>query len=123
MKTEVYSWRVSRELKSELEEEARRRNLSLSAMLDLAVTEWLKNHSAADTASDEEEQRRLHAAAAKYVGSFASGVATRSANVSKLVKERLRRQHGRLWVGRGSSDCRESPIVHRYLVAPPPLLT
>jgi hypothetical protein len=94
MKTEVCSWRVSRELKSELEKESRRRKVSLSAILDLAVTEWLSNRTI-DAASDEEEQRRLHAAAAKYVGSFASGVATRSANVSELVRERLRRQHGR----------------------------
>jgi hypothetical protein len=41
MKTEVYSWRVSRELKSGLEREARRRKLSLSAVLDLAVLEGL----------------------------------------------------------------------------------
>jgi hypothetical protein len=94
MKTEVYSWRVSRELKSELEEEARRRTLSLSAMLDLAVKEWLSNRGT-DAESDEKEQRRLHAAAAKYFGSIAGTDPTRSANVSRLVRERLQRQHGR----------------------------
>src|SRR5689334_9503043 len=80
-KTEVYSWRVSRELKSELEEEARRRNLSLSAMLDLAVTEWLNRRT--DAVCDDEEQRRLQAVAAKYAGSIAGGDPTRSANVSR----------------------------------------
>ena len=94
MKTEVYSWRVSRELKSELEEEARRRKLPLSAVLDLAVTEWL-THRRTDTASDQEEQRRLHAAAEKYMGCIAGDDPTRSANVSRLVRKRLQRQHGR----------------------------
>ena len=40
MKTEVYSWRLSSFLKSDLEREARLRRLSLSALLSLAVTEW-----------------------------------------------------------------------------------
>jgi hypothetical protein len=63
-------------------------------MLDLAVAEWLSNRRT-DAVSDEEEQRRLHAAAAKYMGSIAGGDPTRSANVSRLVRERLKRQHGR----------------------------
>jgi hypothetical protein len=66
----------------------------VSAILDLAVTEWLSNRTTYSE-SAEEEQQRLHAAAAKYVGSFASGVAARSVNVSGLVRERLHRQHGR----------------------------
>ena len=41
MKTEVYSWRVSADLKTGLEREARRRKISLSAALDLAAQEWL----------------------------------------------------------------------------------
>ena len=46
MKSEVYSWRVSTELKSGLEREARRRKISVSAVLDLAAREWLKTGGA-----------------------------------------------------------------------------
>jgi hypothetical protein len=41
MKTEVYSWRVSPDIKTGLEREARRRKMSVSAVLDLAAREWL----------------------------------------------------------------------------------
>ena len=42
MKTEVYSWRVATDIKTGLEREARRRRISLAAVLDLAAEEWLK---------------------------------------------------------------------------------
>ena len=42
MKTEVYSWRVSSELKTSLEREARRRGISVFAALAAAVREWLE---------------------------------------------------------------------------------
>ncbi len=41
MKSKVYSWRVSTELKTKLEREARRRKTSFSDILDLAAREWL----------------------------------------------------------------------------------
>ena len=93
MKTEVYSWRVSRELKSGLEREARRRKLSLSAVLDLAALEWL-NKSNPDPGSDE-EQRRLHTSAERVFGSIAGEDPSRSMNVRQSVRERLRRRNGR----------------------------
>ncbi len=68
MKTEVYSWRVSADIKTALEREARRRRLSLSAVPDLAASEWLKKSA---PAGDEEEQRRLRQEAMKFVGSIA----------------------------------------------------
>ena len=93
MKTEVYSWRVSRELKSGLEREARRRKLSLSAVLDLAALEWL-NKSGPDSGSDE-EQHRLHTSAGKVFGSIAGGDPSRSKNGRQAVRERLRRRNDR----------------------------
>ena len=93
MKTEVYSWRVSRELKSGLEREARRRRLSLSAVLDLAALEWL-NKSEPDSRSDK-EQHRLRTAAAKVFDSIAGGDPSRSKNVRQSVRERLRRRNDR----------------------------
>lgn len=91
MKTEVYSWRVAAEVKSELEREARRRKLSLAAVLDEAAREWLSKSND----SDEQEQARLHAAAAKCIGAFEGGDPSRSENARRLIRERLNRRRGR----------------------------
>jgi hypothetical protein len=93
MKNEVYSWRVATDLKTGLEREARRRKTSLAAVLDLAARDWL-NKGGADIESDE-EQPRLQKAAAKCLGSLASGDAHRSENASQAVRQRLRRRHDR----------------------------
>ncbi len=93
MKTEVYSWRLSRGLKSDLERAARARRVRVSAVLDMAVREWLAKN-AVDIA-DDEEQKRLHAAVAPYLGSLRGGNPRRGENASKMVKEILRRRYGR----------------------------
>ena len=93
MKTEVCSWRVSADIKAGLEREARRRKLSLAAVLDLAAEEWLKK-SASGTC-DDDEQRRLREAASKCFGSIAGGDPLRSQNAARAVRERLRIRHGR----------------------------
>jgi len=59
------SWRVSPDLKTGLEREARRRKISLPAVLELAAQEWL-----------------------------VSGAARRSESVRQAVRQRLRRHHG-----------------------------
>jgi hypothetical protein len=91
MKTEVYSWRVSTELKTGLEREARRRKISLSAALDLAAQEWLKKNGQDDDAA---EQRRLHAAAAKAIGTI-EGDRGDAENVGEIVRQRIRQRHAR----------------------------
>jgi hypothetical protein len=93
MKTEVYSWRVSTELKTGLEREARRRKMSLAAALDLAAQEWLQKNGA--DVDDEREQRRLHEAGSKFIGTITSGDVPLSTNVRAAVRERLRRRYGR----------------------------
>jgi hypothetical protein len=90
MKTEVYSWRLSGELKSDLEREARLRKMPVSSVLDWAVRDWLKK-SGADVAGDA-AQRELHAAAESCLGSFASGNSRRSETARKTVRGRLLRQ-------------------------------
>jgi hypothetical protein len=93
MKTEVYSWRVSSEIKTGLEREARRRKMSMSAALDLAAREWL--HRSGIASEDGEAQRRLQKSASKWVGALASGDTQRSENASQAVRQRLRRRYGR----------------------------
>ena len=93
MKTEVYSWRLSPDLKSSLEREARRRKVSVSTVLEMAARDWLKN--GADGNDDEELQLQLHQAASKCIGAFAGGKAGRSEDVRTAVRERLRRNRER----------------------------
>jgi hypothetical protein len=93
MKTEVYSWRVSTELKIGLEREARRRKMSLAAALDLAAQDWLKKNGA--DVDDEREQKRLHEAGSKCIGTITSDDLPQANNVREAVRERLRRRYGR----------------------------
>jgi hypothetical protein len=94
MKTEVYSWRLSGELKSELEREARLRKLSLSSLLELAAREWLRK-SGEDVAGDD-AQRKLHAAVENCIGVITSGNSRRSETAREQVRNRLKaRRDGR----------------------------
>ena len=93
MKTEVYSWRVSTDVKTGLEREARRRKLSLAAVLDLAAEEWLRKSTSGT--NEDEEQQRLQQAALKCFGSLAGGDPRRSENAERTVRERLRQRYGR----------------------------
>jgi hypothetical protein len=93
MATEVYSWRVSSELKQDLEREARRRKASVSSILDAAARAWLTK-SRADL-DDDEEQKRLHAAVAPCIGSISGRDPYRSESVSEVVRQRLKRRYGR----------------------------
>lgn len=87
MKTEVYSWRLSEELKSDLEREARLRKLPLASVLDLAVRDWLKKSG--DAIAGDDAQRQLHAAAADCLGVLAGGDPRRSEAVRDTVRKRL----------------------------------
>jgi hypothetical protein len=93
MRTEVYSWRLSRELKSDLERAARRRKVRVSTVLDLAVREWLAKN-AADIA-DDEEQKRLRAAVEPFIGAIAGRNPRRSEMGREIVRKRLARKYGR----------------------------
>lgn len=93
MKTEVYSWRVSSDLKQDLEREAQRRKASVSSILDAAARDWLKKSR--ESVADDEEQKRLHAAVEPLIGSISGADPYRSERVSEIVRERLRRRYGR----------------------------
>jgi len=93
MRTEIYSWRVSTELKTALEREARRRKISLAKVLDMAAEEWLKKGGAGK--DDDREQKRLHEAASKSFGVIKGGGPYLAENVRQVVQERLRRRYGR----------------------------
>ena len=91
MKTQVYSWRLSAEVKTDLKREARLRRILVSAILEAAVRDWLKKEGGNGT--EEETQRRLHAAAAHCLGVLASGDPGWSERARETLRERLRRRH------------------------------
>jgi hypothetical protein len=93
MKSEVYSWRLSPDLKNDLEEEARRERVSVSRLLERIAREWLKGRPSVE--DDEPEQERLRAIAMQYVGTLRSGDPDLSEKVSERMRERVLRAHGR----------------------------
>lgn len=94
MKSDVYSWRLSSDLKSEIEHAARVKDLPFSTVLESAVRDWL-HKSAATSLDDAAEQRRLHAAAEKCFGRLTGGDSRRSETVRSAVRERLNRRRAR----------------------------
>ncbi|HXO22671.1 MAG TPA: hypothetical protein VOA87_22345 [Thermoanaerobaculia bacterium] len=92
-KTEVYSWRLSPRLKSQLEEAAHDKQKSLAELLEQIVEDWLCRGRRQQ--GDDEEQQRLHAAALKFVGTIDGGRPDRAENARADVRSRLARRHGR----------------------------
>ena len=89
----MYSWRLSEELKSDLEREARLRKLPVSAVLETAVRNWLELKKG--DASGDDAQRRLHSAAANCFGAVASSNPRRAETARAMLRERLKRRHDR----------------------------
>ncbi|HEV2278780.1 MAG TPA: hypothetical protein VGS02_11420 [Acidobacteriaceae bacterium] len=93
MRSEVYSWRLPRELKTSLEQAARSRKKPVSSILDEAAREWLEKN--APSQNDEAEQRRRREALMKCAGIISGGDPRRSEKVREIVRARLRERHGR----------------------------
>jgi len=90
-KSEVYSWRVSPELKERLEDAARAEDMSLAGLLEQISLEWLEDH----TQVDEEEQRRLHETAREWIGKLEGGDPLLAQQASQRVSEILWEEHER----------------------------
>jgi hypothetical protein len=94
MKGEVYSWRLSRELKDDLEQAARRERVTLARLLERISRDWLKARASA-AEDDEAEQERIRARAMRFVGSIQGGDPDRAAKARERVREVLARKYGR----------------------------
>ncbi len=92
-KTEVYSWRVAPETKAELQRAARRKNQSVSQLLDQIVREWLDKQNSKDP--DAAEQKRLHDAVSKCIGVLRRGGPYCAEEARRVIRERLARKYGR----------------------------
>lgn len=93
MKTEVYSWRLSPELKAKLEEAARDEGTSLAQLLEKIARKWLRG--ARREGDDGEEQRRLHEEAARFIGKMRGRDPRRAQEASQRIREKLTKEHGR----------------------------
>jgi hypothetical protein len=93
MKSEVYSWQLSSDLKADLEHAAREEGVSVSRLLDRIAREWLKARPGA--ADEEAEQERIRASAMRFIGKLRGDDPDRSANVSERVRDILTERHAR----------------------------
>jgi hypothetical protein len=93
MKSHVYGWRLSEELKSELERAARPRHAPLSAVLEQAARAWLAQN-AAELAEDEETQHKLRAAGERCFGTIAGLGPYHAKRVRETVGRRLSQKYG-----------------------------
>jgi hypothetical protein len=94
MNSEVYSWRLSRDLKDDLEHAARNEGVSLSRLLERVARDWLKARGSAEE-DDEAEQEGLRAIAMQFAGTIQGGDPDRAAEAGKRVRELLARKYGR----------------------------
>jgi len=92
-KTEVYSWRISPRLKSELEEAAQAEKKSMAVLLEEIAEDWLERSR--EREPEDEGQERLRAAAMRFVGAVQSGQSQRAENARSTVRSRIARRHER----------------------------
>lgn len=89
-RSEVYSWRLSRETRALLEAAAREEGASVARILERIATEWLDRRRDRD---GEDRQAVLREAVAPCIGSLAGGDPGRSRRVREDLREKLRTRH------------------------------
>ena len=94
MKAEIYTLRLSRDLKEALESQARRERVSIAALLDRGARQLLEKDGE-QAADDQAEQIRLHAQARKAIGTISGANPFRSESARHLIRDRLARKHAR----------------------------
>jgi predicted DNA-binding protein len=92
-KTEVYSWRLSPDLKDSLDALARSQGRSLADLLEEMAMERIERGS--DAGQEWERQEKLRAAAMRFVGALSGDDPDRAATSRELVRARLAARHGR----------------------------
>lgn len=94
MKTDVYSWRLSPRLKSELEEAAQAERKSVAELLENITQDWLER-SRPKNGEEAERQQRLRESVLQCVGTIDGGRPDRAENAKAEVRSRIARRHGR----------------------------
>ena len=91
MKTEVYGWRLSPELKAEIEEQARSESKSMSAFLEELTSDGLRARRQG-RANDAAERAALLKRVLPTVGTIRSGDPNLASQVSETVRARVARK-------------------------------
>jgi len=93
-KSEVYSWRLSTELKMRLEAAARDEKTSIGTILDRVVREWLAKRPPNEE-DDAEQQRRLRERVMKAVGTISVDLGGSATNerVREVMGEYLMKKY------------------------------
>jgi len=92
-KSEVYSWRLTPELKMQLEAAARDEKASIGIILDRVVREWLAKRPLSE-GDDAEQQRQLRERAMKVVGTVSIGLGPyTNERVREVMGEQLEKKH------------------------------
>jgi hypothetical protein len=92
-KSEVYSWRLTADLKTELETAARDENMTVSALLESMAREWLGRRGSSE---DEQRVERRRAAMLALAGTIPLGGGPyTNKRVREIVTARLKARHGR----------------------------
>ncbi|PZR73388.1 MAG: hypothetical protein DLM52_11190 [Chthoniobacterales bacterium] len=94
-KSEVYSWRVSPQMKRALEEAARRQKQTISALLEKIVAQSFRNGVEGWKEDEAALQERLHAAGLAAIGKIKSGRTHRSKRVRQDLRRKLQGKHER----------------------------
>jgi predicted DNA-binding protein len=90
MKSEVYSWRLTPEMKMRLESEARRSGKSLAEVLEQISANWLDERTGG---YDDEMEVRLRKQVIATVGTIRGGDPHRASRSKELVREIIKRKH------------------------------
>ena len=92
-KSEVYSWRLTPELKKQLEAAARDEKTSIGTVLDRVLRKWLAKRPLSEE-DDAEQQRRLRERAMKAVGTVSIGLGPyTNERVREVMGEQLEKKH------------------------------
>lgn len=90
-KSEVYSWRLTPELKQELKVAAREEKTSVGAVIERAARDWLSSRK---PTLDQAEQNRLRKAMLELAGSVdGDGVPATNQRVREVIVARLTAKH------------------------------
>ena len=91
MKSEVYSWRLSSELKRDLERAARDEGVPVSRLLERVTQDWLAQRRS----EDEAEQARIWKRMEKAIGKISMGGGPwTNDKVRKVIQDKLAKKYG-----------------------------
>lgn len=86
----VYKWRLSSDLKEDLEEEARKQETDLADLLDGISRDWLARTR---EPVDEQEEERLRAVGLRFAGCISGGDPGRAEEARERIRKRLVQRH------------------------------